>query len=183
MNEHLMWVRWWVCPWKNAQRDWCTQNGFVETAALSRAHHEQVSRLFEIEPELPPAPSAPLLQLVLTCSPQQQNLALLLVKEIDNPSRDSRLNRDQHLWCERLTKALAPVPTPVSLDDPLHYLRAWVSPAIWQRLRLSFARHRVLELETHPRLLNPHGRLDTMWQAALWRATSTTFNETPPLPS
>lgn len=160
------------------------QHDFVETAALSRAHHHQVSRLFEIEPELAPPPSAPILQLVLACSPQQQDLALLLVRQIDNPSRDSRLNREQHLWCQRLAKALAPeMLLPVSFDDPLHYLRAWVSPAIWQRLRLSFARQRVLELEAHSRRLNPHGRLDTMWQAALWRVTSTTANETLRLPS
>lgn len=160
------------------------QNSFVEKGTLSRTHHQRVSLLFGIEPELPPRPSAPIFQLVLTCTPPQQDLALLLVKEIDNPSRDSRLNREQHLWCQRLTKAMTPeVLFPMNVDDPLHYLRAWVSPALWQRLRLSFARQRVLELESHPRLLNPHGRLDTMWQAALWRATSTTLDETQRLPS
>lgn len=178
-----MWVRWWAFPWKNAHRDWSMQNSFVETEVLSRTHHQRVSLLFEIEPELPPRPSAPIFQLLLACSAPQQDLALLLVKEIDNPSRDSRLNREQHLWCQRLTKAMTPeVLLPVNVDDPLHYLRAWVSPAIWQRLRLSFARQRVLELESHPRLPNPHGRLDTMWQAALWRATSTNLNETQRLP-
>lgn len=152
----------------------------MQTAALSRAHHQQVSRLFGIEPELPPRPSAPVLQLVLSCS-QQQALALLLVKEVCNPSNDSRVNDEQRRWCQRLTKALAPAPILVNVDDPLHCLRAWAPPATWQRLRLSFARHRVLEVETHPRLLTPHGRLDTLWQAALWRATSTTFNKTPDL--
>jgi hypothetical protein len=184
MNKDLMWVRWWVSPWENAHRDWYTQNRFAETETLSRAFHQRVSLLFEIEPELPPRPSAPIFQLVLTCSPPQQDLALLLVKEIDNPSRDSRLSREQHLWCQRLTKAMTPeVLLPATVDDPLHYLRAWVSPAIWQRLRLSFARQRVLELESHPRLLSTHGRLDTLWQAALWRATSNILNETQHLPS
>lgn len=182
MSKDLTWVRWWASPWESAHHDWRTQKGFVQTAALSRAHHQQVSRLFEIEPELPPHPSAPVLQLVLSCS-QQQDLALLLVKEVCSPSHDSRLNEELRLWCLRLTKALAPDPMLVFIDDPLHCLRAWVSPAIWQRLRLSFDRHRVLEVETHPRLLNTQGRLDTLWQAALWRATSTTFNETPRLPS
>lgn len=182
MNNDLTWVRWWVSPWENAHRDWRAQKGFVQTEALSRAHHQQVSRLFGIEPELPPPPSAPVLQLVLSCN-QQQDLALLLVKEVCNPSHGSRLNEEQRLWCQRLTKALAPEPIRVNADDPLHYLRAWVSPAVWQRLRLSFSRQRVLEVETHPRLLNPHVRLDTLWQAALWRATSTTVNETPRPPS
>jgi hypothetical protein len=181
MSKDLTWVRWWACPWKNAHPDWCVHKGFVEKTALPRSHYQRVSRLFEIEPELPPPPSAPVLQLVLACS-QQQDLALLLVKQICNPSPESRLNEEQRLWCQRLTKALMPDPIPVSLDDPLHCLRAWVTPSIWQRLRLIFARHRVLELETHPRLPDTQGRLGTLWQAALWRATSTTFNEITPAP-
>lgn len=180
MSRELIWVRWWVSPWENAHRDWRTQKSFVKAAALSRGHHHRVSRIFDIEPELPPPPSPPVLQLVLCCS-QQQDLALLLVKEVCNPSHDSRLNEEQRLWCQRLTKALAPDTTLVTIDDPLHCLRAWASPSVWQRLRLSFSRHRVLEVETHPRLLTPHGRLDTLWQAALWRATSTTFETQRPL--
>lgn len=182
MSRDLSWVQWWVCPWKSAHRDWCIQPGLVETEALSRSHHHWVSRLFEIEPQLPPHPCTAVLQLVLT-PPQQRDLVLLLVKEVCNPSRDNRLNEEQHLWCQRLTKALAPEPTPQSFDDPLHCLRDWVSPVIWQRLRLSFARHRVIELERSPRLISPYDRLDTLWQAALWRATSTTSNEIPRLPS
>lgn len=106
----------------------------------------------------------------------------MLVNEVCNPTLESRLNEEQRLWCQRLIKALAPDPTPLNFEDPLHCLRAWVSPAIWQRLRLSFARPRVLELERLPRLVTPHGRLDTLWQAALWRATSATFNDSPRLP-
>ncbi|WP_206019175.1 type III secretion protein, partial [Pseudomonas viridiflava] len=102
---------------------------------------------------------------------------------ICNPSNDSRVNEELRRWCQRLAKALAPAPILVNVDDPLHCLRAWVSPATWQRLRLSFDRHRVLDVEAYPRLLNAHDRLDTLWQAALWRATSTTVNETPDLPS
>jgi hypothetical protein len=51
----------------------------------------------------------------------------------------------------------------------------------WQRLRLSFPRPRVLELESLPRLNNAPGRLDTLWQAVLWRATSSTANDVPRL--
>ena len=106
----------------------------------------------------------------------------MLVDEVCNPTSNRRLSEDQHLWCQRLAKALAPDPTPLKFEDPLHCLRAWVSPAIWQRLRLTFARTRVLELEKFPRLVCPHGRLDTLWQAALWRATSTLFDAPPRLP-
>lgn len=151
-------------------------------AALSHSHHHHLSRLFGIEPELAPPPSAPVLQLVLSRD-QQRALVLLLVDEICNPTRDSRLNEAQRLWCQRLSKALAPDSIALIFDDPLHCLRAWVSPAIWQRLRLSFARTQVLELERSPRQVNTHGHLDTLWQAALWRATSTTFNETPHVPA
>lgn len=171
MSKELTWVRWWVSPWKSAHHDWCKHKGFVDNTTLSRSHHQQVSRLFEIVPGLPPHPSAPVLQLVLSGA-QERDLALLLVKEVCDPSRDGRLNEEQQLWCQRLAKALAPDPVPMNIDDPLHCLRAWVSPATWQRLRLSFAYHRVMELERHPRLLPPHGRLDTLWQAALWRAAS-----------
>ncbi|PRA26365.1 type III secretion protein [Pseudomonas poae] len=179
MSKNLAWVRWWACPWQNAHYDWHTHKGFVETAALSRSHHHQLSRLFGIEPQLPPPPCVAVLQLVLARA-WQRDLVLQLVKEIGNPSPDSPLNEEHRLWCQRLTKALAPDPIPVSVEDPLHCLRAWVPPAVWQRLRLSFAYHRVLELEKHPRLSTTHGRSDTVWQAALWRATSTTFNESLP---
>lgn len=176
MSEALSWVRWWAFPWEDAHIDWLTKTGFVETPALSRSHHGRVSSLFGIEPALPPPTSAALLQLVLSDA-QQRDLALTLVNEVYNAPRDSRLNQDQILWCQRLSKALPPDPIPVSIDDPLHYLRAWVGPLLWQRLRLRFARQRVLELEQHPRLADTHSRLDTLWKATIWRATATGIDE------
>ena len=176
MSDDLRWVRWWAFPWENAHIDWFTRKGFIETAALSRAHHARASRLFEIEPELPPPASTVLLQLVLA-SAQQQDLILTLVNEVYNAPHDNRLNQEQLLWCQRLAKALPPTPEPVSIGDPLQFLRAWVAPAIWQRLRLSFARPRVLELEQHPKPADTPTRLDTLWQAAIWRATSPTVDE------
>jgi hypothetical protein len=172
MNEELVWVSWWACPWRNAHVDWLTQTGLVENAALSRSHHDRVSAMFDIRPELAPPLSAAVLQLVLA-SAQQRDLVLTLVNEVYNAPHDSRLNQEQRLWCQRLAKALPPASTAVSINDPLHYLRAWLAPATWQRLRLSFARPRVLELEQHPKPVDTHGRLDTLWQAAIWRATST----------
>ncbi|NIL20248.1 type III secretion protein [Pseudomonas sp. ATCC PTA-122608] len=171
MSENLTWVRWWASPWEKAHQDWRTQTGFVETAVLSRSHHARVSHLFGINPELPPSPSPTLLQLVLICA-QQRDLVLILVNEVCNAPGDSGLNQEQLIWCQRLAKALGPDPIPVNVDDPLQYLRAWVAPVIWQRLRLSFARSRILQVEQHPKLTDPHGRLDTLWQAALWRTAS-----------
>lgn len=176
MSEDLNWARWWAFPWRNAHIDWFTQTGFVETAALSRSHHARVSSLLDIEPELPPPASKVLLQLALA-SAQQQAYILTLVNEVYNAPHDSRLNQEQRLWCQRLAKALPPTLIPINLNDPLQYLRAWVKPAIWQRLRLNFDLSRVLELEQHPKLADAHGRLDTLWQAAIWRATSPTFDD------
>lgn len=181
MSEELSWVTWWAFPWRNAHIDWLTQTGFVETPALSRSHHRRVSSLFGIEPGLPPASSSALLQLVLSTA-QQRDLVLILVNEVYNTPHDKRLNQDQLLWCQRLAKALPPGPVSARIDEPLHYLRAWVSPAIWQRLRLGFARPRVLELEQHPKPADTHGRLDTLWQATIWRAASATVNGAPHAP-
>ncbi|MPR01487.1 type III secretion protein [Pseudomonas sp. MAFF 212408] len=176
MSEDLSWARWWAFPWENAHVDWLTQTGFVETTALSRSHHGRVSSMFEIAPELPPPTSAALLKLVLSRA-QQQELVLELVNEVYNAPPGSQLNQEQLLWCQRLAKALPTGPTPEAVGDPLHYLRAWVPPVIWQRLRLSFARPRVLELEQKPKLADTHGRLDTLWQATIWRATSTPVDD------
>ena len=177
MSEDLSWATWWALPWKHAHIDWLTQTGFVDAAALSRSHHRRVSSLFGIEPELPPAASSALLHLVLS-SAQQRDLVLILVNEVYNAPHDKRLNQEQLLWCQRLAKALPPGPASSSIDDPLQYLRAWVAPAIWQRLRVCFARPRVLELERHPKPADTHGRLDTLWQATVWRATSPTVDNT-----
>lgn len=180
MNRDLAWAQWWAYPWKTAHVDWYTHAGFVDTVTLSRSHHHVFSSLFEIEPALAPQPCPPILQLILT-SAQQRDFILLLVNEICNPNHDDRLNEEQHTWCQRLSKALAPDPIPQCFEDPLHCLRAWVCPMTWQRLRLSFPRPRVLELESLPRLNNAPGRLDTLWQAVLWRATSSTANDVPRL--
>ncbi|UXZ23595.1 type III secretion protein [Pseudomonas sp. YeP6b] len=182
MSEDLSWIRWWAFPWKNAHIDWLTQTGFVDTTALSYSHHSRVSSLFGIEPELPPLTSPALLQLVLS-SAQQRDLVLTLVSEVYNARHDSRLNQDQRLWCQRLAKALPPSSIPVGIEDPLHALRAWVSPEIWRRLRLSFARPTVLEVEQHPELADTHGRLDTLWKATIWRATSTAVGDAPHAPN
>ncbi|MGA9700074.1 type III secretion protein [Pseudomonas sp.] len=176
MSDGLSWARWWAFPWENAHIDWLTHTGFVETAALSRCHHRQVSNLFGIEPELPPPPSAAILQLILS-NKLKRDLVLILVNEVYNAPHDSRLNQDQLLWCQRLSKALPPDSIPVSLDDPLHYLRAWVVPTLWKRLRLIFPRQRVLELEQHPTLADAHSRLDTLWKATIWRATANSVDD------
>ncbi len=89
---------------------------------------------------------------------------------ICRPAYPGPLDTAGHLWCQRLARALH---TPAWLnqsDDALHLLKAWVEPPVWQRLRLCFARARVMALEqtSSPRIAP--SRLDIFWQAVLWRA-------------
>lgn len=170
MSEHLAWAQWWACPLRGAHPDWQVAGAPSLPTSLQRSHPAQVNALFQIHPCLPPFPSPALLQL-LHATGEQRELMLMLIKGVYHASPDSLLSQEQQLWCRRLAKALAPSPTLDASDDPLHYLRAWVEPAVWQRLRLSFARERVLALETLPRLSDSHSRLNTLWQAALWRVT------------
>ncbi|WP_235205540.1 hypothetical protein [Pseudomonas fluorescens] len=66
-------------------------------------------------------------------------------------------------------------------DDPLQLLRTWLNPATWQRLRLRFPCERVIEMEkTTLSLEHSNSRLNTLWQAVVWRATATTHDTTSP---
>jgi hypothetical protein len=65
-------------------------------------------------------------------------------------------------------------------DDPLQLLRSWVKPTTWQRLRLRFPCDRVLEMEKRTLSLeNGHSRLNTLWQAIVWRITTMTNDNQP----
>ncbi|WP_338486416.1 hypothetical protein VRB68_03295 [Pseudomonas trivialis] len=109
MSDDLNWVRWWAFPWQQAHIDWLTQTGFVDTTALSRSHHGRVSRMFDIQPELPPPLSPALLQLV-QIDAQSRDLILTLVNEVYNAPHHSRLNQEQLLWCQRLGQGTATGP-------------------------------------------------------------------------
>jgi hypothetical protein len=179
MSEHLAWARWWACPWAGAQSKWGVLGSRTNSTALYRSRHTSVSTALAIEPCLPPIPSSALLRLVFA-SAQQRELMLTLIDSILRPINEPSLNEDQYLWCLRLAKAVPPDPLLLSAEDPLQYLRAWVEPAVWQRLRVAFTHKRVLDLERHPMLADNHGRLNTLWQAAIWRATSITSDDARP---
>ncbi|QJI27344.1 type III secretion protein [Pseudomonas sp. ADAK18] len=99
---------------------------------------------------------------------------LTLIGSVCQAVRDNSLEENEYLWCQRLAKALPPDSLMLNIDDPLQYLRAWVEPAVWQRLRIGFANQRVLGLEKYSNLPDSHGRLNTLWQAVIWRATAMT---------
>lgn len=173
MSEQLAWAKWWACPWLTAHYEWQMLAFSTAPIALYRNHPGWLSAVLEVEPCVPCAPTPSLLQLMLAPT-QQRDLMLLLIDGVCRATGNEQLSEHQRLWCQRLAKALARDLRLLSTEDPLHYLRAWVEPLVWQRLRLSFAPQRVLELEKHPRLHDSHGRLNTLWQAVIWRATSIT---------
>lgn len=168
MSEHLAWVRWWAYPWKNSHRDWQRQD---EPRGIDVLDAIRASTL-DIPPCLPPEPQHSQLRLVLA-SAGQLELMLALIRGTFSPGGATQLTEDHQQWCARLSKALSPEML-LPQSDPLQLLRAWVDPATWERLRLRFPRSRVLEMEhnTGP-LPMLNGRLNTLWQAVIWRATTT----------
>ena len=181
MSEQLAWAKWWACPWLTAHHQWQMLAFSTAPVALYRSHPGWLSTALEVEPSVPCAPTPALLQLLLA-SMQQRELMLLLIDSVCRATGNDMLSDNQRLWCQRLAKALARDQRLISTVDPLHYLRAWLEPLAWQRFRLSFARQRVLDLEKQPRLHDSHARLNTLWQAVIWRATSITGDDARPQP-
>lgn len=173
MSNQLAWVRWWARPWETPACDWEVLRPYIASTDLCRSRHERVSTALAITPCLPPSPSPALLHLV-QASPPQRDRMLTLIGSVCQPVRDHLLEEDEYLWCQRLAKALPADSRVLNTDDPLQYLRAWVEPAVWQRLRLGFANKRVVDLERYSNLPDRHGRLDTLWRAVIWRATAIT---------
>jgi len=172
MDDLFRWVNWWTRPWEQAQHGWAPFDlASPAGTAICRGQHERVSQALGISPCLPVEPSPALLHLVLA-PPAKRELMLALVDGIYHPQHELSLSPDQRQWCARLSRALPAVPHEPG-NDPLHYLRAWVDQPIWQRLRLSFAPQRVDALEGIP-APPPGSKLDTVWQAVIWRATAPT---------
>lgn len=173
MNEHLAWVQWWAYAWMSRRTDWLPVNpgktSQQSIESISRSHHLLLSKQFGVEPCSPPQPQPTLLRLVLA-SPQQQALILALIETVCHPVIDHKLNDEQHIWCQRLAKAMHPEQWLENDQDPLKLLQAWVAPAIWQRLRLRFPRQRILAIEQTRDQSMPRIKLDALWQAVIWRA-------------
>ncbi|MGY2228496.1 type III secretion protein [Pseudomonas tolaasii] len=175
MNDALAWARWWAFPWLTAHADW----GRFSPETLYRSHHVSASAMLGISPCLAPPLSTTVLRLTQV-SEQALDRALTLVDYISHNTAASFLPEDEQLWCRRFSKALPPNTLPLYDDAALHLLRLWVEPATWQRLRLRFARQRVLDLEKNERFFHDtHIRLDTLWQAVVWRITTLPTNGAP----
>lgn len=178
MSEHLAWAQWWAFPWKYAHDDWKGD----KHPAIDAFHHNGCSApasLTGIAPCLPPAPHPTVLRLALA-STEQLNLALTLVHDTFNPQAATPLSDSHHLWCMRLSKALPPAMLAPDAD-PLQLLHSWVDPTTWQRLRLRFPRERVHQVEQQNLSLeNGSSRLNTLWQAVVWRVTTLASDPLPP---
>lgn len=180
MSESTLWTQWWAHPWIHAHPDWPVAGlaGWTreDMHVMTRSQHVRASKAFAIEPCLPCRPIPALLHLPFAQS-SQQDFILALVDHTCRPSRPTCLNAEQQLGCQRLAKTLHPHTWLDQNDDPLQLLRAWVEPPVWQRLRLHFACPRIMALEHNPVLsINP-AKLQTLWQAVIWRATSTHHTE------
>ncbi len=177
MRENLAWAQWWAFPWEHAHEDWKGD----EYLAINVLYHRQrlsPRDLKGIATCLPAPPHPTVLRLALA-SNEQLELALTLVRGTVNPEAASPLSGSHHLWCMRLSKALPPD----MLDpetDPLQLLYSWVDPATWQRLRLRFSRERVCKVEQQiAPAETASSRLNTLWQAVVWRVTTLADDPTP----
>lgn len=170
MSEHLAWAQWWAFPWKYAHEEW--RGSHYSAIEANYQNGRRVPYDFAgVAPCLPPAPQTTVLRLALS-SNEQLNLALTLVHDTFNPEAAAHLSDSHQLWCLRLSKALPPAMLSPE-DDPLRLLYSWLEPSIWQRIKLRFSRKRASEVEQrHLYLENASSRLDTLWQAVVWRVTS-----------
>jgi hypothetical protein len=177
INEHLAWVQWWAFPLKYAHEDW-RDDAFSAMDAFARSGGLLPCPPPGVATCLPPAPHATVLRLALA-SMEQLDLALTLIHDTFSPQASSTLSESHQLWCTRLSKALPPALL-LPDADPLQLLHSWVEPSIWQRLRLRFPRERVRESEKKPPIKSASSPLNTLWQAVVWRVTTTASDTMPP---
>ncbi|CAM3384806.1 hypothetical protein SAMN04490207_2645 [Pseudomonas gessardii] len=172
ISDHLAWAQWWAFPWKPSHQSWRSAERFPAIDALERIASRLPKTIAAIAPCLPPAPQPTEVRLALA-STEQLNLMLALLHTTCRPEDAAPISKSHHQWCIGLSKALPPDML-LHKDDPLQLLRSWVKPDTWQRLRLRFPCERVLEMEKNTLSLE-HGnsRLNTLWQAIVWRATAT----------
>lgn len=178
MSEQLAWAKWWAFSWKSAHEDWKDD----QPAGIDALFQIRVSlpgRFMGVDDCLPPVPHPTVLRLALASS-EQLELALTLVNDILRPQAAAALDDSHQQWCIRLSKALPPVML-ASYTDPLQLLHSWLEPDVWQRLRLRFPRERACRIEKKPACLErASSRLNTLWQAVVWRVTSQPEDPTAP---
>lgn len=163
------WVRWWCNPWDWAHPAW--QSRFAGSVGLSTracealmaSRHGVFLQSVGIDPSQPPMAAEPVLRW-LELSALQRDRALALAQCICFAQTESDGADGQ--WCWAVTRALRPGTWlyPES-DDVRPLLGAWLGAACWSRLRLAWAPGDVAERPAQA----PENKLQTLWQAILWR--------------
>ncbi|MCK0548983.1 MULTISPECIES: type III secretion protein [Pseudomonas] len=166
------WTQWWCNPWPWAHAGW--QSRFAERCgltvsdceALMVSRHSVFLQSVGITPSQPPMPAAPVLSW-LALTTVQRDQALDLAQRICFSRNESDGHEGQ--WCWSLTKALRPgVWLDLEHEDARLLLGAWLGPEYWPRLRLAWAPDEVADSPCSA----PENKLQTLWQAVLWRVTA-----------
>nr|WP_288913858.1 type III secretion protein [uncultured Pseudomonas sp.] len=168
-----LWVRWWCNPWDWAHPAW--QERFASSAgasidacdALMVSRHGAFVQSVGIDPSQPPIIAESVLRW-LTLTSSQRDRALALAQQIcfTQTERDGADGR----WCWAVTRGLRPGAWLKSQShDARLVLGAWLGPPYWSRLRLAWPPDEVAESPVQA----PENKLQTLWQAVLWRVMST----------
>lgn len=175
MNQTFL--TWWCFTWRWAHRSrlraWADvglSEALAESLAVTR--HQHWLTLLGIDASQPITPCPALLQW-LALVPSQQQEALRLVGRISFPMHNAAVAGEHEDWSRSLAKALRPgvwIP-PGVVPDARVLLAAWVAPPCWPRLALSWPHAEIEALNLIPGPW-PHRKLDTLWQAVLWRVHS-----------
>lgn len=168
-----VWTRWWCNPWQWAHPAWqlrfAEQHGLAIQAchSIMNSRHNMFVRSLGIQPSQPPEPFEPLASWI-ALTPSQRDKALVLATLICFSQTETEGPDGQ--WCRALTKALRPgVWLAPEVVDVRLLLGAWVGREYWSRLRLAWPPG---EVDDQP-CEAPDNKLQTLWQAILWRVTAT----------
>ena len=167
-----LWVHWWCNPLRWAHPAW--QHRFAaahglsvdECEALMSSRHSVFLHSLGITPGQPPEVEEPIVRW-LALSPAQREQAIELAQCICFSRNESEGPDGQ--WCWAFTKALRPgVWLDFQNEDVRLLLGAWLGAHYWPRLRLAWPPEEVAESPGQA----PENKLQTLWQAVLWRVTT-----------
>lgn len=173
MKRELLWVRWWCFAWLEADHSWeppeLSSISLQRRQALARVYHQSLGSLYGISPHFPCRASDTLIDIALSDNVQLNKL-MELASATCKPMQDFSLNEQDKEWCKRIARGLKPGQWLDIQQDPLCLLMQWVDDeAIWQRLRLRFQRERAELVPSSPQRPVSAKKLDTFWQAMVWR--------------
>ncbi|KPZ29490.1 MULTISPECIES: hypothetical protein [Pseudomonas syringae group] len=174
MNQDAeqLWVNWWCNPWPWAHPAW--QDRFAEVhgvsihdcEALLTSRHGVFLQSIGIVADQPPQLDEPVLSW-LALSPSQREQAIALAQCICFSLNESEDPDGQ--WCRGFSKALRPeVWLDLHNQDARLLLGAWLGARYWSRLRLAWPPEEVADTPCKA----PYNKLQTLWQAVLWRVSA-----------